>query len=129
MRVTKVIKDYIEEEVGNKFDPLIRQAEKEYSDEVTPTIEAARKVAEKANEDVKSILKNAGFEVNDDRTYISYSTFSTAIHREKYDAKTKRVNELRAKKREAINNIVLLLELGEATKNELKDILAAVVAE
>lgn len=55
--------------------------------------------------------------------------FSTAIHREKYDAKTKRVNELRAKKREAINNIVLLLELGEATKNELKDILAAVVAE
>ena len=134
MRVTKVIREYVEREVGKKFEPAFKTAEeignpavKEVRDYINTVIDDANKrIVEMAKS--KGVLSSDG--LSDDQIHIvSTQSFSLSryIRDEASDKeRADKLIDLRNKKKAAIEDILLSLELGEATKDELRGLIEKV---
>ena len=128
MRVTKVIREYIESQINEKFSPAIQQANNRYDELTKPAMDEVKEILDEANERAKRVLIDGGFNVNDHKSVFSIAMYG--IKNEEADIERNlKISELRSKKSNAINDIILRLELGEATKNELKDLIAAVTVD
>lgn len=126
MRVTKVIREYVEREIRNKFDRKIKDARREYDEEKKELSRRLEELAIETEEKACGIAKAMGFDYDyAGRRSISFNP-SSFRNKEKDDAVYEAINELRQKERRAIEDILLSLELGETTKSELKDAIDAV---
>lgn len=125
MRVTKVIKEYVEREVFAKFQPRLAAIGKEYRKEQDELDRRLSELRSETEARAREIAASLGFELNNgcfDKTRAtSYWKKSVveAINAER--------NEVTARRQEAIDNILINLEIGATNKAELKDALDSVV--
>ena len=134
MRVTKVIREYVEREVAKKFEAAFKVAEEIGNPAVKEVREAIEAIADEANERAIALAKEKG--VFDSNGYdesrivlIAYHNYDanrhvtdTAVNKER----GAKLAELRDKQKKAVEDILISLELGEATKNELRDLIEKV---
>lgn len=135
MRVTRVIREYVEREVGKKFEPAFKAAEEIGNPAVKEVRDAIDKMVEEVNAKAIEMAKAAGVfcnkhysrVVNDPELICVAGYISHHVRDEAADtARNKRFVELREQKEKAIEDILLSLELGEATKDELRGLIEKV---
>lgn len=129
MRVTGVIKDYIKNEVNDKYKTKVSQIQKpEYEINREKCIEEIKRLTEESSKKAIAIAEKYNMY---DRDYYNWSDRKNIIY---YDTSTVRnqdeINKIENSKRtlekerdNKIAQIILDLELGETNKRELTNIL------
>ena len=75
MRVTKVIKDYIEREINKKYLEKLNSIPNDYQEDYNKMIEEIRQYAEKCNEKAKDIARKYDMLEKEDYDIIEYRTY------------------------------------------------------
>lgn len=123
MRVTKVIRDYVEREVSAKFDAQLKDLGKDYSEQLQKFSDEADGLRARWIEELNSLAATYGLSLTTSRyglrCPVSVDTYVYKDEeKDKEIQKTRR--ELEARRRDAIEEILLNLELGETTKADLR---------
>ena len=134
MRVTRVIREYVEREVGKKFEPAFKAAEEIGNPAVKEVLDYVKTVVDDANKRIIEMAKSKGcfYDNGTPEEYISlvsaprYTLPSYIKDKDSDKERNDKLFELCEKKKAAIEDILLSLELGEATKNELRDLIEKV---
>lgn len=125
MRVTKVIRDYVEETVNGIYDPIIRDCSKDYSKRKEEVEGIIAKMTNEFNTAIEKVINEHGFTINswngEKRQIINYACY---FGNKEYELIADKRNELRDEKRRKIQDILVNLELG-GTKAELDEMLKA----
>lgn len=131
MRVTKLIREYVEDSVHKKFQPKRDELWVEYNAKIQTVSDAIDEVVNEANEKAIAIAREAGIEPESNR--YSHSDKINLVFRSGYIGDREAEQELRNKERElrdrerdTVSSILLRLELGQTDKAELEDVLAAI---
>lgn len=125
MRVTRLIREYVEREVRAKFEPKIQAISDDYKKEQNEMVELINARVKAFREECVKMLTDAGFDKPRGRFVYDISCYE--IHKESVEKEIqKKRNELAAQERETIDSILIGLELGETTKDEIKELIAAV---
>ena len=123
MRVTKVIRDYVEETVNGIYDPIIRDCSKDYSKRKEEVEGIIAKMTNEFNTAIEKVINEHGFTINswngEKRQIINYTCY---FGNKEYELIADKRNELRDEKRRKIQDILVNLELG-GTKAELDEML------
>lgn len=123
MRVTKIIREYVEETVNEIYDPIIANCSKEYSEKKNEVEEILEKMVDEFNAAAKKVIKEHGFTIDswngEEKHIISYTC---NFGKKEYGSIVDKRNELRDEKRRKIQDILVNLELG-GTKAELDEML------
>ena len=123
MRVTKIIKEYVEETVNGIYDPIIRNCSKDYSIKKNEVEDILKKMVDEFDAAAKKVIKEHGFTIDswngEEYHIISYTC---NFGKKEYDSIADKRNELRDEKRRKIQDIFVNLELG-GTKAELDEML------
>ena len=122
MRVTKVIKDYIEREINKKYLEKLNSIPNDYQEDYNKMIEEIRQYAEKCNEKAKDIARKYDMLEEEDYDIIEYRTYRLG-NSERLQKRRDIERELKKEKDDKIAQIILDLELGEVNKKELNDVL------
>ena len=122
MRVTKVIKDYIEREINKKYQEKLNSIPNDYQEDYNKMIEEIRQYAEKCNEKAKDIARKYDMLEEKDYDIIEYRTYRLG-NSERQQKRRDIERELKKEKDDKIAQIILDLELGEVNKKELNDVL------
>lgn len=64
MRVTKVIRDYVEEAVNGIYDPIIRDCSKDYSKRKEEVEGIIAKMTNEFNTVIEKVINEHGFTIN-----------------------------------------------------------------
>lgn len=125
MRVTKIIREYVEETVNGIYDPIIGNCSKDYSSKKNEVEDILEKMVDEFDVAAKKVIKEHGFTINswdgEERHIISYTC---NFGKKEYESIADKRNELRDEKRRKIQDILVNLELG-GTKAELDEMLRA----
>ena len=123
MRVTRVIREYVEEAINGIYDPIIRDCSKDYSKKKSEVEDILAKMADEFDTAAEKVIKEHGFTIDswyrEKRNIINYS-FN--FGKKEYELVVDKRNELRDEKRRKIQDILVNLELG-GTKAELDEML------
>ena len=123
MRVTKIIKEYVEETVNGIYNPIIENCSKDYSKKKNEVEEILEKMVDEFNAAAKKVIKEHGFTIDlwcgKEKHIISYTC---NFGDKEYKSVADKRNELRDEKRRKIQDILVNLELG-GTKAELDEML------
>lgn len=123
MRVTKIIREYVEETVNGIYDPIIRNCSNDYSEKKNEVEEILEKMVNELDVAAKKVIKEHGFTINSwygkEERIISHTC---NFGKKEYESITDKRNELRDEKRRKIQDILVNLELG-GTKAELDEML------
>lgn len=142
MKVTKIIREYIEEKVNTKYQPLIDAVEAKYADEdkeYTKKLEDTQKRMEMVvREEFRKVFADhypeealdemcSLTDIKKSRYWVTtpYTWNHTPHFREK---KNDEINALCIKRNQAIKNVLIGLELG-GTKKDLDRLLEEALAE
>ena len=121
MRVTKLIREYVEKSVKAVYEPKIEAIGVEYQERKKALNKQLDDLVEQADASAKKMIADAGFELRYNRDYFVQSYGSVYIKKLEDENNAKR-NALHAEMREKINDILLNLELG-ATRAELDEMI------
>ena len=123
MRVTKIIREYVEETVNGIYDPIIGNCSKDYYSKKNEVEDILEKMVDEFDAAAKKVIKEHGFTINswdgEERHIISYTC---NFGKKEYESIADKRNELRDEKRRKIQDILVNLELG-GTKAELDEML------
>lgn len=123
MRVTKIIREYVEETVNGIYDPIIGNCSKDYSEKKNEVEDILEKMVDEFNAAAKKVIKEHGFTINSwygkEQHIIGYTC---NFGDEEFKSVSDKRNELRDEKRRKIQDILVNLELG-GTKAELDEML------
>ena len=123
MRVTKIIKEYVEETINGIYDPIIGNCSKDYSEKKKEVENILEKMVDEFDTAAKKVIKEHGFTIDswngEEYHIISYTC---NFGKKEYDSIADKRNELRDEKRRKIQDILVNLELG-GTKAELDEML------
>lgn len=122
MRVTKVVKDYIEREINKKYQEKLNSIPNDYQEDYNKMIEEIRQYAEKCNEKAKDIARKYDMLEEEDYDIIEYRTYHLG-NSERQQKRRDIERELKKEKDDKIAQIIIDLELGEVNKKELNDVL------
>lgn len=122
MRVTKVVKDYIEREINKKYQEKLNSIPNDYQEDYNKMIEEIRQYAEKCNEKAKDIARKYDMLEEEDYDIIEYRTYRLG-NSERQQKRRDIERELKKEKDDKIAQIIIDLELGEVNKKELNDVL------
>lgn len=128
MRVTKLIREYVEESVRQKFKPEKAKVWKEYDERREALREEIQKIVDEANEKAVALAREAGLyldsEYNSETIIRMYGRY---IGNREIEAKLREKDrELADRERDTIASVLLGLELGQTDKTELESVLAAI---
>ena len=134
MRVTRVIREYVEREVGKKFEPAFKAAEEIGNPAVKEVRDYVKTVVDDANKRIIEMAKSKGVFYADGMpeeriSLVSAQVYTLSSYIKDKDSDKERNDklfDLREKKKAAIEDILLSLELGEATKDELRGLIEKV---
>ena len=129
MRVSKAIREYVEDEIYRKYDAASKEIGKEYYDDKERAEEMVREIMDEAAHKAEQYLEDLGYKV--DHGYFGRGLFSlNGSFRKDIESEIndQRI-ELRNKAREKTRKVLFDLEMGEADKKELKDILDNLVID
>ena len=121
MRVTKLIREYVEKSVKAVYEPKIKAVGTEYQARKEALKEQLEAFVEQADASAKKMIADAGFELRYNRSYYLQSYGEVCIQALEDENRAKR-NALDTEMREKINDILLNLELG-ATRAELDEMI------
>lgn len=123
MRVTKIIREYVEETINGIYDPIIGNCSKDYSEKQNEVEEILEKMVNEFDVAAKKVIKEHGFTINSwygkEQHIIGYTC---NFGDEEFKSVADKRNELRDEKRRKIQDILVNLELG-GTKAELDEML------
>ena len=125
MRVTKLVREYIEREVSKKFnekDLELKQIQESYEKARLQFEKELKKIRTKADAEVEKAIKSCGY-VGSREKYVEISTYS--ITNPYYNELQQRKNELVKIKKDKVDEILITLELG-GTRSELDDMLSKI---
>ena len=134
MRVTKAIREYVEEEISKKYNTVINETGTDYETEREDVKNGVLEIMKRANEQALSYIAARGF--NYKRGYYRYDDspmmfeFHGNIEREEdekaLNAERHRLNDnMHAR----IKQVLFDLEIGTAGKMELRDIIDSIEVE
>lgn len=121
MRVTKLIREYVEKSVKAIYEPKIEAVGEEYQARKEALEEQLDDLVKQADVSARKIIADAGFEIRYNRDYFIHGYGGVYIKKLEDENNAKR-NALHAEMREKINDILLNLELG-ATRAELDEMI------
>ena len=128
MRVTKLIREYVEKTINTKL--TYGEPTETYKKHKQSLTDLTAQLNEKANAYAQELLASVGnlpegFKI--ERT--CYCVFTSTSHRSPmWEAADKHEREVRSKRKEAIENILVELELG-ATKADLERLIAEAIGD
>lgn len=120
MRVTKVIREYIEKRVNDVYNPRIDSIGKEYYEEKEKIENEVREIVNRANNEINKLLAENGYSMTWGRKQMLET--KNIDNQDITDEISRKRNELRKEKSEKITDIIVTLELG-GTKAELEEML------
>lgn len=139
MRVTKIIREYVEREVRAKYSARIDYLRKEklaIADEFNQACEKLEKdFASQIKEARDEIALKCGYVIDDNQTERPYTyhnkpvdvrVYQTGLRNERIVALDTRIKHLENECHETIEKILIDLEIGSATKSELTTMIDAV---
>lgn len=121
MRVTKLIREYVEKSVNAVYEPKIKAIGVEYQVRKKILNKQLDDLIEQADANAKKMIADAGFEIRYCGNYFIRDYGDVYIKELEDEIGVKR-NALYAEMREKINDILLNLELG-ATRAELDEMI------
>lgn len=123
MRVTKIIREYVEETVNGIYDPIIGDCSKDYSSKKHEVEGILEKMADEFDVAAKKVIKEHGFTINswngEEKHIVSYTC---NFGEKEYEPILVERRKLRNEKMQKIQDILVNLELG-GTKAELDEML------
>ena len=125
MRVTKLVREYIEREVSRKFnekDLELKQIQESYEKARLQFEKELKKIRTKADVEVEKAIKSCGY-VGSREKYVEISTYG--ITNPYYNELQQRKNELVKIKKDKVDEILITLELG-GTRSDLDDMLSKI---
>ena len=123
MRVSKAIREYVEEEIYKKYSDAANEIGKDYYEAKEQAKEMVEEIMKEASSKAETYLKDLGYDVMYGyRDNCLFSLNGSFLKNEEREINDKR-NELRSKSRAKARQILFDLEMGEANKNELREIL------
>lgn len=127
MRVTKLIREHVEAEVGKVYSAKIEAVGANYFKEKEQLENELEAIAKEASKKAEALIAERGFEVGNKWGHEKTISVTCSIKKEAEEEKnSKERRELREKKNEIIKDILLSLELGEVTKAELTKLLSEI---
>lgn len=123
MRVTKIIREYVEEAVNGIYNPLIKNCDGDYYEKKKEVEEILNKMADEFDAAAKKVIKENGFSIDswDDREK-TIITYICNFGGKEYMPILEKRRKLRDEKARKIQDILVNLELG-GTKAELDEML------
>lgn len=123
MRVSKAIREYVESEIYAKYHEASKEIGKEYYDQKQQAQEMVEEIMHEASDKAMQYLKDLGYEISmgyrDNGIFHISGSFHKPIESEINSKRT----ELISKSREKARKVLFDLEMGDADKKQLKDIL------
>lgn len=123
MRVTKIIREYVEETVNGIYDPIIGDCSKDYFSKKNEVEGILEKMADEFDVAAKKVIKEHGFTINswngEEKHIVSYTC---NFGEKEYEPILVERRKLRNEKMQKIQDILVNLELG-GTKAELDEML------
>lgn len=129
MRVTKLIREYVEEVVNGIYEPLIKNCDGDYYEKKKEVETILEKLADEFDAAAKKIIKENGFSIDswDDREK-TIITYICNFGNKEYMPILEKRRKLRDEKKQKIQDILVNLELG-GTKAELDEMLKKIKEE
>ena len=129
MRVTKLIREYVEETVNGIYEPLIKNCDGDYYEKKKEVEEILEKLADEFDAAAKKIIKENGFSIDswDDREK-TIITYTCNFGNKEYRPILEKRRKLRDEKKQKVQDILVNLELG-GTKAELDEMLKKIKKE
>lgn len=125
MRVTKIIREYVEKTINGIYNPLIENCAGDYYEKKNEVEKILEKMADEFNAAAKKMIKENGFSIdswdNKERPIITYTG---NFGKKEYAPILEERRKLRDEKAQKIQDILVNLELG-GTKAELDEMLRA----
>lgn len=130
MRVTKTIREYVESEVGKKFEAQIAAIGGDYEARRDHAIKVAQEFTDRANEELAEILRGLGMYDPEARSYsgntlLGLSTYKIRNADDEREHQRLR-NAISTRRHNAIQDILLGLELGETNRSTLREALDSI---
>lgn len=122
MRVTKIIREYIESEVNKKYKEKLNSIPNEYQEDYNKMIKEIEKEIKECSVKVKEIAKKYDMLKEGANDIVSYSTYYLGNY-DRWNDRSNLERELRLERDDKIAEIILSLELGDTNKKELTEIL------
>jgi len=129
MRISKAIREYVEEEIYKKYNDAASEIGKEYYDEKKQVEEMVLEIMTEASKKAEEYLKDLGYMVM--HGYRSDSIFSLngSFSKPEENSINNKRNDMRSKARAKARQVLFDLEMGETTKQQLKEFLDNVVID
>lgn len=122
MRVTKIIREYIESEVNKKYKEKLNSIPNEYQEDYNKMIKEIEKEIKECSVKVKEIAKKYDMLKEGANDIVSYSTYFLGNY-DRWNDRSNLERQLRLERDDKIAEIILSLELGDTNKKELTEIL------
>lgn len=132
MRVTKAIRDYVEEEISKKYQTARDSIGREYYAECDALEEEIKAIAEEANSRAIEVIRAHGFEPTKDWRHHDEGPISYSRCFQKPEESQRINNECRSlddRKRQKIKQVLFDLEMGATAKAELVEVLDSIVVD
>jgi len=124
MRVTKAIREYVEETIKEKYRIKIDEIGKDYQQARDDVEAELNKILAEANEKAKNYLNDVNFDCVDYRVSCNpFGRRGRVCQPEMEDINAKERSSWMAKCEAKVKQVLFDLEMGETAKNELKDLL------
>ena len=129
MRVTKLIREYVEETINGIYEPLIKNCDGDYYEKKNEVEKILEKLADEFDAAAKKIIKENGFSIDswDDREK-TIITYTCNFGNKEYMPILEKRRKLRDEKKQKVQDILVNLELG-GTKAELDEMLKKIKEE
>lgn len=130
MRVTKAIREYVEEQIKAKYDVKRNEVGKEYEAERKLVLDEIEKILDEANEKALEYLHSVGYESRSWHEKCPPFQINGRITKEDVEQELNNERaEWNRKCAEKIRQVLFDLEMGETAKAELKDVLDNIVVD
>ena len=130
MRVTKAIREYVEEQIRAKYDIKRNEMGAEYSAERDQVVKEVENLLDDANKKALEYLHSVGYEVVSYRNTCPLFSMYGRVAKQDVEERLQSERAVWNKKCEAkIKQVLFDLEMGETAKAELKDVLDRIVVD
>ncbi len=130
MRVTKAVREYVEEEIQKKYQEKKNLIGKEYEAERDAVKNKLQEFLDEANRKALEYARNAGYEMQYYRTPAEAFSWQGRLCKpdmEGINNEERRLLDMKCSAK--IKQVLFDLEMGETAKNELKEVLDNLVVD
>ena len=129
MRVTKAIREYVEEEISKKYDAVINNVGKDYYAERDNITDHVKEIMQEASNKAVAYLESVGYSHSRCDKGCIFDMYGWIQHKEKEEETSNIKAELTAKKHAKIKQVLFDLEMGDTQKKQLREVLDSIIVE